>query len=162
METLIAKVGARMCVVSPGILWSSLKAGAVAIALPLLASCTTDSPETESPYYSTKVQFESSESLLHAATLLKRVIEDECAMEGHERPVYGQAYGKDNVLYLFQSHSFDGSLRSGGILVASSGEIVTLSVELYLSGFDDLESLEACKQSIQDRINRGLGVNSWR
>jgi hypothetical protein len=128
----------------------------MAIAFLLSASCTVDAPETESPYFSAEAVFENSDSLLHAAAVITRVIEDECAMGGHERPVYRQAHGKDNVLYVFQSHAFDGSLRTGATMVASSGRVFTLSVELYLSGFDDSASLEACAQSIQDRIDKGF------
>jgi hypothetical protein len=134
----------------------------MAIAFLLSASCTVDAPEPESPYFSAEVVFENSDSLLHAAAALKRVIEGECAMEGHERPVYRQAYGRDNVLYVFQSHAFDGSLRTGGTMVASSGRVFTLSVELYLSGFDDSASLEVCAQSIQDRTDNGPDASGAR
>jgi len=128
----------------------------LAMVFPLVGGCDQDRNTQEGAYYSDIFEVNSRENLRFAGTAIKKEIEDECSLIGNERPIYKIARGDDEFYLLFQSHDSSGELREGAVVHSSVGAKVQISVELFLSGFNDLDDLNACKSFLEDRVRKGF------
>ena len=123
---------------------------------PSVSGCDRNKTSNEQAYYSGSFELSSRDQLRLASASIKSAVEKNCGLIGHERPIYRIARRGDEFFLLFQSHNVSGELTVGAIAYSSMGREVQVKVELFASGFVDLDSLLVCKSAIEDLARTGF------
>jgi hypothetical protein len=131
----------------------------VLLSIFAIGGCGIADSEHEPAFYSTRFDIGTDGDFGRAGQTLKAVIEDQCGLQGHERPIYKVALGGGEYFLLFESHSLDGKLRTGATMHTSTGKNRQIIVDLFLSGFEGADEASACRNAIESRI-QNLAVHA--